>query len=124
MHTILVVDDSKTDLQVIAEPLHQVGYRVVTSSSEQEALQQIQQLKLDLILLDVVLPNRRSFEICRELKERPDTQSTQWYFVLAKGNKMDKFWGMQQGADGYLAKSVDSVALLAEVARLLTVTNK
>ncbi len=115
MSTILVVDDSATDLQVISGTLKQEGYATITASSEAEALDRIQKQKPDLIVLDVVLPERSGFEICRDLKASEPTKQIPIVICSSKGSNMDKYWGMQQGADGYITKPVDAQELLQTV---------
>lgn len=119
MSTILVVDDSMTDRQVVVGTLQQEGFAVITAGSEKEALEQISKHKPNLIVLDVVLPDRSGFEICRDLKEAEATKKTPIVICSSKGSKMDKFWGMQQGADAYISKPVDTAELLEAVRKLI-----
>jgi chemotaxis family two-component system response regulator PixH len=115
MSTILVVDDSVTDQQVISGSLQREGYTVLTVSNEQDALQKIHQQTPDLIVLDVVLPDRSGFEICRDLKEAETTKHIPIVLCSSKGSNMDKFWGKQQGADAYVTKPVDATELLQAI---------
>jgi chemotaxis family two-component system response regulator PixH len=71
--------------------------------------------------LDVVLPDRSGFEICRELKEDAATQQVPVIMCSTKGTEMDKFWGLKQGADAYLAKPIDQDQLLQAVDQLVKV---
>ncbi len=115
MSTILVVDDSVTDQQVISGSLQREGYTVFTVSNEQDALKKINQQAPDLIVLDVVLPDRSGFEICRDLKESEATKHIPIVLCSSKGSNMDKFWGKQQGADAYVTKPVDAKELLQAI---------
>ncbi len=119
MATILVVEDTLTDQQMIGGVLKQEGYSVITAASEKEALDRIAQAKPDLILLDVVLPDRSGFELCRDLRDKPETKTIPIVMCSSKGSNMDKFWGMQQGADAYLAKPVDLDELVKVVRKLV-----
>lgn len=115
MTKILVVDDTHTDLQTATLTLRGAGYTVSTAMNEQEAKQRLQTDKPDLIVLDVVLPDRSGFEFCRELKENVEMRSIPVVICSSKSSKMDIYWGMQQGADAYLAKPVDTEKLVETV---------
>jgi two-component system, chemotaxis family, response regulator PixH len=119
MSVVLIVEDSMTDLQVTSSSLQQAGYTVITASDEQEAKQRLASQKPDLIVLDVVLPDRSGFEICRDLKDDVATQNIPVVMCSTKGSNMDKYWGMQQGADAYLAKPVDPAQLVQAVRKLV-----
>jgi two-component system, chemotaxis family, response regulator PixH len=119
MSVVLIVEDSMTDLQVTSSSLQQAGYTVITASDEQEAKQRLASQKPDLIVLDVVLPDRSGFEICRDLKDDAATQNIPVVMCSTKGSNMDKYWGMQQGADAYLAKPVDPAQLVQAVRKLV-----
>jgi two-component system, chemotaxis family, response regulator PixH len=119
MQTVLVVEDTMTDLQVTMGSLQQSGYNVITAGNEKEAKDRIASAKPDLIVLDVVLPDRSGFELCRDLKEADDTKKIPVVMCSTKGSNMDKFWGMQQGADAYLAKPVNPEELVSTVKKLI-----
>jgi len=119
MGTVLVIDDSMTDLQVAKGSLQQAGFSVITATSEQEAKARIASQKPDLIVLDVVLPDRSGFELCRDLKEEMTTKKIPIIMCSTKGSNMDKYWGIQQGADVYLAKPIDTDELVRTVQKLI-----
>lgn len=101
---ILVVDDSPTDRQIAAEACQSLGYTVETAVAGEDALEKALELKPDLILLDVILPQKNGFQVCRQLKSSPETQKIKIILVTSKSQDSDRFWGIKQGADGYLAK--------------------
>jgi DNA-binding response OmpR family regulator len=119
MSTILVVEDSITDQQVISSTLKREGYAVITAGSEKEALDRIANQKPDLIVLDVVLPDRSGFELCRDLRDSETTKDIPVVMCSTKSSNMDKYWGIQQGADAYIAKPVDENELLKVVRKLV-----
>ncbi|HBB31284.1 MAG TPA: two-component system response regulator [Cyanobacteria bacterium UBA8803] len=119
MDTALVVEDCLTDLQVISSCLQQGGIKVLTADSGEEALAKISSHKPDVIVLDIVLPGRSGFEVCRDIKDAPETRNIPVVICSTKGGEMDKFWGMKQGADAYLAKPVDQAELLRTVKQLI-----
>ena len=119
MPTILVVEDSLTDQALAAGSLREAGFKVVIVGSEKEAKAQMAIFRPDAIVLDVVLPDRSGFELCRDLKDEKETQDIPIVVCSSKAGKMDKYWGMQQGADAYLAKPVDLEELVNTVTRLV-----
>lgn len=119
MSTILVVDDLMTDLQITSGSLQQAGFAVITASNEKEAKAKIASQKPDLIVLDVVLPDRSGFELCRDLKDEITTKNIPVIMCSTKGSNMDKYWGMQQGAEAYLAKPFDPEELVKTVKKLV-----
>ncbi|MBE9213532.1 response regulator [Plectonema cf. radiosum LEGE 06105] len=111
MSTILVVEDGLTDMQVISRYLEQAGYSVMGATSSEEAQEKITQNKPDLIFLDVILPGKSGFEICRELKNNPNTKTIPVVFCSTKNTDVDKMWGDMLGADAYLSKPVQKEEL-------------
>lgn len=107
MSTALVVEDSLTDLQILVRCLQQSGISVLIAQSGEEAIDTITRQKPDVVVLDVVLPGCSGFEVCRKIKAEAETCNIPVILCSTKGSNMDKFWGMKQGADAYLAKPVD-----------------
>jgi len=119
MSTALIVEDSLTDMQILTSCLQQGGLNVLTASSGEEALAKLNNQKLDVIILDVVLPGCSGFEVCREIKDTLATRHIPVVICSTKGGQMDKFWGMKQGADAYLAKPVDQEDFVRTVKGLI-----
>src|SRR5215216_30089 len=101
---ILVVDDSPTDLAVMTTPLRRDGYSVVTASSGEEALVQLEQETIDLVLLDVIMPGINGFQLCRSLRRDPRWAQMPIVLVTSKNQDSDRHWGLKQGATDYLSK--------------------
>ena len=119
MSTALIVDDSPTQMEVISSCLRRGGLNVETAGNGDEALAKISSQKPDVIILDVVLPGRSGFELCRDLKAEAGTSKIPVVLCSTKASEMDKFWGMKQGADAYLTKPVDQEELLRTVNQLI-----
>lgn len=119
MSKVLVVEDSKTDSQILIGCLQQMGIEVNVATSSEEALEKLQHQKPDAIILDVVLPGKSGFEFCREIKELPDMSDIPIVMSSTKNTEMDKFWGMKQGADAYLPKPIDQDELTRTLKKLL-----
>ncbi len=119
MSMVLVVDDTLTQLEIISSCLRKGGFSVITAASGEEALTMISSQQPDIIVLDVVLPGRSGFEVCRNLKSDEATKAIPVVLCSTKGGDMDKFWGMKQGADAYISKPVDQEQLLETVRKLV-----
>lgn len=118
--TILVVDDSPTDLRLMTAPLEQsTKCRVITAVDGEEALEKAILEHPDLIVLDVILPKKNGFQVCRQLKTSPETQDIKILLLTNKSQDSDRFWGLKQGADEYMTKPFEDEELLGHVAKLL-----
>ncbi len=116
---ILVVDDSPTDRQIAVSACQSKGYRVESAAEGEEALRKALDLKPDLILLDVILPQKNGFQVCRQLKSSPETQAIKIIMVTSKSQDSDRFWGIKQGADGYLTKPFSESELHELIAKTI-----
>ncbi len=119
MATALVVEDSLTELKIISNCLQQIGIDVFTAKSGEEALEKVISNPPDLIVLDVVLPGRSGYEVCRNLKNDSKTSKIPIVLCSTKKTEMDKFWGMRQGADAYIHKPLDREELVRTVKQLI-----
>lgn len=119
MTTVLIVEDTMTEAAIISGTLREAGFDIVQAVSSEEAKTKLTQRKPDLIVLDVVLPGESGFELCRELKDQPDTNAIPVVMCSTKDSEMDKFWGMKQGASAYLTKPITPEELVRTV-KLLT----
>ena len=117
--TILVVDDSPTELKIVAEQLQTSGYTVVTATRGEEALSMATAEHPALIILDVMMPGKSGYQVCRILKTNPATRTIKVLILTSRTGESDRFWGMKQGADGYLTKPFNSEDLLHAVTRLV-----
>lgn len=102
--TVLLVDDSPTELKAMVSALNGKGFRVITASDGEDALQKAVSMQPDVILLDIVLPKKNGFQVCRQLKTVAETKDIKIVLVSSKGQETDRFWGLRQGADDYLTK--------------------
>lgn len=119
MSTVLVVEDCLTDMHIFTRCLQQGGLNVLTATTGEEALKKISSQQPDIIILDIVLPGCSGYEVCREIKDAVATSKIPIVICSTKGGQMDKFWGMKQGADAYLAKPVDQEEFVRTVKGLL-----
>ncbi len=115
----LVIEDSAPARDMIVRYLHQFGFHVLTASNGEEAIEQISRYKPNIIILDVVLPDRNGFAICRDLKAAAETTNIPIVLCSIKTSHADRFWGLKQGADAYLSKPVAEEDLLHAVRNCL-----
>jgi two-component system, chemotaxis family, response regulator PixH len=117
--TVLVVEDSLTDMQILIHCLQQDGINVLIAQTGEEAIATITRQKPDAVVLDIVLPGCSGFEVCRQLKNEAGTSDIPVVLCSTKSSEMDKFWGMKQGADAYLAKPIDQEEFIRTIKNLM-----
>jgi two-component system, chemotaxis family, response regulator PixH len=118
MTTILLVEDSLTETEVLTRYLKQAGLAVISVASCEEARIKLSLKRPDLVVLDVILPGQSGFELCRELKTQASTSQIPIVICSTKATDVDKMWGTMLGADAYLRKPVDQKELTKTVLRL------
>ena len=114
---ILLVDDEEMIVESIEYALAQEGYEVVKAFDGQEALQQVQLSKPNLIVLDLMLPKLSGLEVCRLL--RREQNDVPIIMLTAKGEEIDRVIGLEVGADDYLIKPFSLRELVARIKALL-----
>jgi twitching motility two-component system response regulator PilH len=116
---ILIVDDSPAEVRLMQSLLDRAGYSSVAIHDPMRLEQVIDVEQPSLILLDVVMPQRNGFQVCRDLKAHADYARIPVVMVTSKATESDKFWGKQQGADGYVIKPFTGDDLLGAVRKLV-----
>ncbi|MDJ0737344.1 MAG: response regulator [Nostocaceae cyanobacterium] len=119
MSTVLIVEDSIAQREMITDLLMASGLTVTHAKDGQEALDAIQSTAPDLVVLDIVMPRMNGYEVCRRLKSDPKTQNVPVVMCSSKGEEFDRYWGMKQGADAYIAKPFQPTELVGTVKQLL-----
>ena len=119
MSKIVVVDDSYAELQLIEGCLKAANHTVVSFPSSEKLEDKLANEKPDLIVMDVVMPGRNGFQACRDLKSDDLYKNIPIILCTSKGNESDKFWGQQQGANGYIVKPFKAEDLLAAVKKVM-----
>ncbi|KGF73771.1 chemotaxis protein CheY [Neosynechococcus sphagnicola sy1] len=115
MSTVLVVDDTPSELELIASFLQDKGYIVIKATDAQEAFSKAVESKPDVVVTDVVMPGMSGFELCRNLKGNPATEKVPIVICSSKNQEIDRLWGMKQGADVYITKPFTQEELLKAV---------
>lgn len=109
---ILVVDDEKPIADILQFNLKKEGYEVVCAYDGNDALEKVEEIKPDLILLDIMLPQRDGIEVCREVRKKYDMPII---MLTAKDSEIDKVLGLELGADDYVTKPFSTRELIARV---------
>lgn len=106
MSTVLIIDDSPTELHLFQNMLEKNGFDTLVADSGEEGLKQAQTSRPDCILMDVVMPGMNGFQATRKLNQDPKTSQIPVIIITSKSQETDKIWGMRQGAVEYLVKPI------------------
>lgn len=115
MSVILVVDDEDRNLRLIEALLEPAGYEIVTAVNGEEALEKMQALPIDLVLLDIMMPTIDGFEVCRRIKEMKGTEELPVIFLTAKTDSESIVRGFGLGAVDFITKPFRAPELIARV---------
>ncbi len=121
LKNILVVDDEPVNLKILKAMLVPEGYNVIEAESGIQALEVLDRLLPDIILLDVMMPGMDGFELCRNIKGQKDKRMIPILMVTALQDKVHRQEAMEAGADDFLSKPIDRVELLIRVKSLLRI---
>lgn len=113
---VLVVDDEKTLVKALSFNLEKEGFRVEKAYDGEEALQKVFDLKPDIVVLDLMLPEVDGFEVCRRIRKKLEVPII---MLTARTEDIDKVLGLELGADDYLTKPFNSRELVARIRAIL-----
>jgi len=114
---VLIVDDSPAEVKLMQSLLEKEGYWPVGLNDPRLVEETITHERPSVILLDIVMPDRNGYQVCRDLKGNAEFNSIPVIMVTSKSSASDRFWGEQQGADGYVTKPFTRDELLRAVRR-------
>jgi len=117
--TILIADDEPNQRELLAFNLTQEGFIVHRAHDGQEALEKIEDINPDLVILDWMMPVYSGIDLCRKLRDRPETRGLPVIMLSARGEESDRTLGLDTGADDYLTKPFSPKELVARVKALL-----
>ena len=120
-NTVLIVDDAEKNLKLLEAFLMPEGYNILKALTGEECLEILGKGNVDIVLLDVMLPGKSGFEVCREIKSNGRTKFLPVVMVTALKEKEDRIKGIEAGADDFLTKPVDKHEMSARVKSLLRI---
>jgi len=117
--TVLVVEDEDALATLLRYNLEKEGYRVVHAGDGEEALIVAQEQKPDLVVLDWMLPKVSGIEVCRRLRQRPESRNLPIIMLTARGEETDRIRGLDTGADDYVVKPFSMTEFTARIRAVL-----
>lgn len=118
---VLCVDDEQANLKLLDNILIPRGYEVVSAANGRDALVKIKTEKIDIVLLDVMMPEMDGFEVCREIKGNKKSSNIPVIMITALSAKKDRIKGIEVGAEEFLSKPFDQTEVLARITMLFKV---
>ena len=116
---VLVIDDSATICLIMARALRKAGYQVITASNGNDGLTKALQERPHCVVLDVVLPGISGYGLCRQLRALDPKHNLSIIMVSTKNTRLDRSWGLRQGADRYLPKPFSEEMLVQTVKEVI-----
>jgi two-component system alkaline phosphatase synthesis response regulator PhoP len=121
---VLIADDEPDILEIISYNLRNEGYETITAKDGDDALQKASAYKPDLIILDVMMPNKNGMEVCKQLRTQSAYQNTLIIFLTALSDELSQVKGLEYGADDYISKPVSPKVLVSKVNSLFRRVSK
>ncbi|MGA1847507.1 response regulator transcription factor [Deferribacter abyssi] len=119
MKKILIAEDSATEREIMKKALEAEGFIVVPVEDGNKAIEEVKKNNYDLVILDVIMPGKNGYQVCREIKKDELIKDIPVIIVTSKGQESDKFWGKKQGADEYIVKPFNIDEFIKTVKRFL-----
>lgn len=119
MSKILIVDDEQDIVELLSYNLEKEGFSIVKAYDGEAALGLVRSQKLDLMILDLMLPKMNGLDVCKAIRHNPETANLPIIMLTAKGEEIDKIIGLEIGADDYITKPFSIKELIARVRAIL-----
>ena len=116
---VMIVDDEPNIVLSVEFLMKRAGHEVVTAGDGEEALRVLAETKPDLMILDVMMPNKNGFEVCADVRANPETADLPILMLSAKGREAEREKGLSLGANAYITKPFSTHELVARVDELL-----
>jgi DNA-binding response OmpR family regulator len=116
---VLIADDEPHILLSLEFLLQRAGYETLTASDGLQTLKQVRELRPDIVLLDIMMPNHDGYEVCRAIKTDPELGGTPIVLLSAKGQDVEVVKGLDLGAAAYVTKPFGNAGLLEVIRAVL-----
>lgn len=116
---VLIVDDEPNIVAALEYLLQRSGYEVRSAPNGEEALRQVESFGPDLVLLDVMMPQRSGYDVCQRIREHPEWNRIRILMLSARGRDAEVNKGLSLGADLYITKPFSNAELVARIGELL-----
>ena len=117
--SILIADDEPNQLELMAYNLKKADFVIHQAENGEEALEKVEELSPDLVILDWMMPNMSGIEVCRILRSKDETKKIPIIILSARSEDVDKSLGLDTGADDYISKPFSPIELVSRVKALL-----
>lgn len=121
---ILLIDDEQDIIEILSYNLEKEGYQVFTADNGNDGIEKAKEILPDLILLDVMMPEKDGIETCQDLRKVKELQKTLIVFLSARGEEFSQLAGYQAGANDYVVKVIKPKILISKINALLQLTNQ
>lgn len=121
---VLLVDDDPDILDIISYNLKKEGFDVSTAENGKKGIEKAKEVKPDLILLDVMMPEMDGIETCEEMRKMPEVSNSVIAFLTARGEDYSQIAGFDAGADDYIAKPIKPKVLVSRIKALMRRSTK
>lgn len=121
---ILVADDNANIRKVVKMGFESLGYVVLTAEDGRQALELVRAERPDLVILDVMMPEKNGYDVCSEMKGDPELRGIPVVMLTAKNLEEDQYWGRELGADEYITKPYDPETLERVVEKILALRER
>ncbi|HCO21395.1 MAG: response regulator transcription factor [Cloacibacterium normanense] len=121
---ILLIDDEQDILEILSYNLEKEGYQVFTANNGNEGIVKAKEIIPDLILLDVMMPEKDGIETCQEMRQIRELQKTLIVFLSARSEEFSQLAGFDAGANDYIVKIIKPKVLISKVNALLQLTTQ
>ena len=115
IHTVLIADDSDTQLAHLKSILESAGYKTISATSGNQAIALSEKMSPDAIMLDIVMEDGDGYKACRTIKRNPATNKMPIIMISSKSNPVDKQWARQLGASGYIVKPYEDSEIIEKL---------
>lgn len=116
---VLIVDDSKVERLILKKILTELKFSIFEAENAVEGIQKANEIKPDLILMDVVMPGMNGFQATHQITFNESMKDIPVIMCTSKNQATDKIWGQRQGAKSYIVKPIQKELLIAEIEKLL-----